>query len=97
QTACEFAEDLRRWLRHEPTMARPLWAWQRVWLWALRNKGWAAAIGFGLFCAALLAWGGVRYEQHRADIAEERGKVAEAEAAATKEKVKTAEAEAATA
>jgi serine/threonine protein kinase/WD40 repeat protein len=44
QTAGEFAEDLRRWLRLEPTRARPAWPLRRTWLWARRNKGWAAVI-----------------------------------------------------
>ena len=59
-TAGEFAEDLRRWLRHEPTKARPVWVGRRVWLWARRNKGWAAAIIFALLAAATLA-GGITY------------------------------------
>src|SRR5260370_29973564 len=43
-TAQEFAEDLKRWLRLEPTQARGGWPVRHVWLWARRNKGWAAAI-----------------------------------------------------
>jgi serine/threonine protein kinase/WD40 repeat protein len=43
-TAAEFAADLRRWLRLEPTIARPARTPRRVWLWARRNNGWAAAI-----------------------------------------------------
>jgi serine/threonine protein kinase/WD40 repeat protein len=43
-TAKEFADDLRRWLRHVPTKARGAWAGRRMWLWARRNRGWAAAV-----------------------------------------------------
>jgi serine/threonine protein kinase/WD40 repeat protein len=42
-TAQAFADDLRRWLRSEPTVARPAWPLRSVWLWAKRNKGWATA------------------------------------------------------
>ncbi|HEV3023178.1 MAG TPA: serine/threonine-protein kinase, partial [Pirellulales bacterium] len=43
QTAREFAADLRRWLAHEPTVARPARPLRRVLLWSRRNNGWAAA------------------------------------------------------
>lgn len=36
-TAGEFAEDLRRWLRFEPTRARPARTMRRLFLWARRN------------------------------------------------------------
>ncbi len=44
QSAQEFADDLRRWLRDEPVTARPARAPRRVWKWSRRNKGWATAI-----------------------------------------------------
>jgi serine/threonine protein kinase/WD40 repeat protein len=53
-TARAFAEDLRHWLRGEPTEARPAWPLRRTLLWARRNKGWSAAIFFGLL--ALVAF-----------------------------------------
>lgn len=43
-TAGEFAADLRRWLRREPTIANPPWVWRRVGMWSRRNPGWAAAL-----------------------------------------------------
>lgn len=43
-SAGAFAEDLRRWLRFEPTQARPARAPRQVMLWARRNKGWATAL-----------------------------------------------------
>ena len=32
-----FAKDLERWLTHRSTEARPLWFWDRSWLWCRRN------------------------------------------------------------
>src|SRR5207237_665439 len=43
-SAQALADDLRRWLRHEPVRARPAWAWRRLKLWTHRNPGWAAAM-----------------------------------------------------
>lgn len=49
QTAKEFAKDLRRWLRTEPTQARPAWLPRRMLLWSQRNPGWAASVFLTLF------------------------------------------------
>ena len=54
-TAADFAADLRRWLRFEPTMARPARTVRRLALWSRRNKGWAAAIVLALAAGAILA------------------------------------------
>jgi hypothetical protein len=46
-----LADDLERWLRGEPTTARPPSAWQLARLWWRRNfaaAGWTAAIGLGV-------------------------------------------------
>jgi len=51
QSAADLAEDLRRWLRFEPTMARPARTLRRMSLWSRRNKGWAAAIGIAIWAA----------------------------------------------
>jgi eukaryotic-like serine/threonine-protein kinase len=51
-----LADDLDRWLRGEPTTARPPTAWQLARLWLRRNfaaAGWTAAIGLG--CALLIS------------------------------------------
>ncbi len=42
-TAGALADDLNRWLRHEPTSARPARPARRLALWSRRNPGWAAA------------------------------------------------------
>jgi serine/threonine protein kinase/dipeptidyl aminopeptidase/acylaminoacyl peptidase len=66
QTAQEFADDLRRWLRMEPTRARPAWAWRRAWLWSRRNKGWATAIGIAILAlVGLSRLGGILHERNK--------------------------------
>ncbi|HEV3005842.1 MAG TPA: serine/threonine-protein kinase, partial [Pirellulales bacterium] len=85
QTAREFAADLRRWLAHEPTVARPARPLRRVLLWSRRNKGWAAAIVAVALAIVLLAI-----------VENRRAQVAEANTAMITEKAKT-EAEAAVA
>ena len=44
QTADQFGQDLKRWLRGEPPTAAGARAPRRVYLWAKRNRGWALAI-----------------------------------------------------
>ncbi len=61
QTAQEFAEDLKRWLRLEPAQARPAWPARQVWLWARRNKGWAAALFVSLLALIGFTVGAVLY------------------------------------
>lgn len=52
QSAVDFADDLRRWLTGNSTIARPAWLTLRpVRLWARRNKAWAATI---FFCVAMI-------------------------------------------
>jgi serine/threonine protein kinase/WD40 repeat protein len=65
-TPRQFADDLRRWLRGEPTAARPAWWPRRVALWARRNKGWAAALMLLLVALPLAAAAmGTIQERHR--------------------------------
>jgi serine/threonine protein kinase/WD40 repeat protein len=53
QTAAEFAADLRRWLRHEPTTVGPTWLGiRRFSLWVRREPGWATL----LFASLIAAW-----------------------------------------
>ncbi len=75
QTAGEMADDLKRWLRGEPTRARGAVVVRRVWLWSLRNKGWAAAVAAGVLAVlAVLIGGGVylNVEAKRVEEAEGR-------------------------
>jgi eukaryotic-like serine/threonine-protein kinase len=65
-TAAAVADDLHRWLRGEPTLAHPARAPRRTYLWARRNKGWAAAIAVSLLGLLGLAMAGYLVERARA-------------------------------
>lgn len=54
-TAGDLADDLRRFLRGEPTLARPLTRGERVMRWA-RRKPWAAALVV-VICLSLASMG----------------------------------------
>ena len=52
QGATELAEDLRRFLAGEPTLARPIGTIERAWIWSRRRP--LAALGISLFVGALV-------------------------------------------
>jgi serine/threonine protein kinase/WD40 repeat protein len=92
QSPGKLAEDLRRWLRHEPTTARPARAARRVWLWSRRNKGWATAILAFLIAAVTLAvawiWvlkGQTSAAEAKAEVEMVKGNEARFEAASARE------------
>ena len=76
-TAQALADDLNHWLRREPVSARPAAALRRLWLWARRNKGWAAAL---LVTVVALTSAGVIRGKVLADAADLRAAAAEARA-----------------
>jgi WD40 repeat protein/tRNA A-37 threonylcarbamoyl transferase component Bud32 len=49
-TSQDFADDLRRWLRGEPVLARPIGPWEKGWRWVKRRPAQA-----GLYAASALA------------------------------------------
>lgn len=52
-SATDFAGDLRRWLRHEPTTVGPTWlGMRRFSLWIRREPGWAML----LFAILIATW-----------------------------------------
>ena len=44
QSAGDMAEDLQRWLRNEPTIARPPWVPRRLVMWTQRKPAFASAV-----------------------------------------------------
>lgn len=57
-TAGEFAEDLRRFLHHEPIHARQVGRWERLRLWAKRRPA-IAALAASLAAALVLGFVGI--------------------------------------
>lgn len=78
QTAMELAADLKRWLNHEPTVARPARAPRRLWLWSQRNPGWAASIGATLLVIFVATYSYIHVQQ--ANIRAQDVKISEAKA-----------------
>lgn len=56
-SAAALAEDLERWLRHEPVLARRAPAWERALRWPRRHPALAASLAAVLFTSALGAAG----------------------------------------
>ena len=48
QTAQELADELGRFLRHEPIRARPITPPEKLWRWCRRKPALASALGFAL-------------------------------------------------
>src|SRR5207302_1343407 len=57
-TALGLAEDLDRWLRHEPTLARPVTAWEKTGKWMRRKPAIAISFASALVLLLILAIGG---------------------------------------
>jgi serine/threonine protein kinase/WD40 repeat protein len=79
RSAEAFADDLRRWLRSEPTQARPAWVWRRVGLWTWRNPAWAMALALGLVIAVALVWATISHLQEREEVLRRKTLAAEEE------------------
>lgn len=64
-SAAALAEDLERWLRHEPLSIRPLSSRERMVKW-VRRRPLVAALGGGFALAVLLGFAGVTWQWQRA-------------------------------
>ncbi|HVM48008.1 MAG TPA: protein kinase [Candidatus Acidoferrum sp.] len=65
-TAAGLAEDLRRFLAHEPIQARPVSPPQKLWLWCRRHPG-PASLSAALLVAILVGLSGVLGQWQRAE------------------------------
>lgn len=63
-SAAELAADLQRFLRGEPTLARPVPMLERVAKWTRRNRAWSAVMALAAVAAisfvALLLWSNIK-------------------------------------
>jgi serine/threonine protein kinase/WD40 repeat protein/tetratricopeptide (TPR) repeat protein len=76
-TAQELADDLRRWLDDQPTLARPPSLLQRLRKWSHRHRPLVVGLGvFLILLAAGLGLGAVAYGVRQGELAEERSRFA---------------------
>ena len=88
-TARELDEELRRFLRHEPIIARPAGWMEKFWRWCVRNPALAAAGGIIAVFLMLTAASGVAFGVYQQQVADD---LSEANEETKKEQGKTAEA-----
>ena len=59
----ELADDLRRFLNGEPTIARPVSTAGRIWKWSRRRPALAALVGVSILAAATIVGGSAEYSR----------------------------------
>ena len=59
-SADDLANDLQRFIRGEPILARPISRTARAWRWCGRNPAWAAAVCVLLAGASISTWQAIR-------------------------------------
>lgn len=67
-TAGELAEDLERWLRHEPILARSVTSYERLEKW-IRRRPALAVLSAALVLAMLMGVAGVFWQWREAEVA----------------------------
>ena len=75
-SAAELAADLRRFLRHEPIMAKPIGPIGRLIHWVRRHRGLAASLLAVAVLLLVLATGSLVAMLHFEQLADENGKLA---------------------
>src|SRR5262245_24338839 len=85
RTTEELAEDLERWLRHEPIHARPATNFERLQKWARRHPA-LATLSALLILAFLFGFAGIAWQWRKAELARqnETRQLRRAEAALTR-------------
>lgn len=70
-SALALADDLQRWLRHEPIHARPAGSLERLWKWARRHPAIAAVSAISLLAVTVIAVGATLFSLRLQKSAEE--------------------------
>ena len=68
RTAEELADELERWLRHEPILARPVSIGERLRKWARRHPA-LAGVSAMLLVAVVVGMSGILWQWRRAELA----------------------------
>lgn len=76
QTAGEFAEDIKRWLRYEPTSAQPSMPWKRLWLWTRHKPTIASAITVVLIASICTALAVIESYKNQTQVAKAENRIA---------------------
>lgn len=92
RSADDLADDLERWLRHEPILARPVGSWERFQKWVRRHPA-LATVSTLLLVVLVSGLAGVAWQWRQAEHAR-RGEISErrrAEAALARSSIALAE------
>lgn len=65
ESAAALADDLERWQRGEPTLARSMTAGERLWRWGLRNRALAVSLVTSVVAVGMLGIGSIGFYRQR--------------------------------